>query len=144
MTEALSPVMTLFEVREFLERDFSAVFGPDKPFLVEATGPGSAVLKLTPDNSHLRPGKTISGPSLFALADLAAFTVIIAHIGPVALAVTSSMNINFLRKPALSPVLGEGRILRLGKRNAVCEVWMRQASDGAMVAHATGTFAIPA
>jgi uncharacterized protein (TIGR00369 family) len=144
MNETLVPVMQLVEIRAFLERDFPQVFGPKTPFSVEETGSGKAVLKLNPDDSHLRPGGTVSGPTLFALADLTAFTVIIAHIGPVALAVTSSMNINFLRKPSPSPILGEGRILRLGKRNAVCEVWMRQASDGAMVAHATGTFAIPA
>lgn len=144
MGEAFNPVMSLSEVRAFLERDFPLTFGPGLPFSVEEIGSGRAVLKLTPDMTHLRPGGTVSGPSLFALADLSAFVAIIAHIGPVAMAVTASMNINYLHKPEATAVFAEGRLLRLGKRSAVCDVSMRNNQDGPLVAHATGTFAIPA
>ena len=144
MGEAFRPVMSLNEVSAFLERDFPLAFGFGMPFSVEEIDQGSAVLKLNPDISHLRPGGTVSGPSLFALADLSAFVAIIAHIGPVAMAVTASMNINYLHKPNATAVFGECRLLRLDKRSAVCEVSMRNDRDGHLVAHATGTFAIPA
>ncbi len=144
MGEAFSPVLNLNEVRAFLERDFPLIFGLRLPFSVEEIGRGRAMLKLTPDISHLRYGGTVSGASLFTLADLSAFVAIIAHIGPVAMTVTASMNINYLHKPAATTVFAEGKLLRLGKRSAVCEVSIRNDRDGPLLAHATGTFAIPA
>jgi uncharacterized protein (TIGR00369 family) len=80
---------------------------------------------------------------MFALADIAAFVAIISHIGPVALAVTSNMNINFLAKPEPAPILGRAKLLRLGKRNAVCEVCVTDLSGATLLAHATGSYAIP-
>lgn len=113
------------------------------PFSIEVIGDGFATLRFTPDASHMRPGGTVSGPTQFALADVAAFVAIISHIGPVALAVTSNMSINFLEKPEAAPILGRARLLRLGRRSAVCEVSITGLSGGTLLAHATGTYAIP-
>jgi uncharacterized protein (TIGR00369 family) len=135
--------MTIEAVQAFLERDFPQAFGPGMPFAIEAIGDGFATLRFTPDRSHMRPGGTVSGPTQFALADVAAFVAIISHIGPVALAVTSNMNINFLAKPKPAPILGRAHLLRLGKRNAVCEVSVTDLSGQMLLAHATGTYSIP-
>jgi uncharacterized protein (TIGR00369 family) len=143
MTIIHHPVMTIADVQAFLERDFHQAFGPGKPFSVETIGDGFATLRFTPDDSHMRPGGTVSGPTQFALADVAAFVAIISHIGPVALAVTANMNINFLMKPAPAPILGRAHLLRLGKRNAVCEVSVTDLSGQMLLAHATGTYSIP-
>jgi uncharacterized protein (TIGR00369 family) len=91
----------------------------------------------------LRPGGTISGPALMSLADTGAYYFVLAHIGPVALAVTSSLTINFLRKPEPVDVLATTRMLKLGRQLAVCEVQMRSAGKSALVAQATVTYALP-
>ncbi len=85
----------------------------------------------------------MSGPSLMALADSAAYLLILSMIGPVALAVTTSLNINFLRKPAPRDILAEARILKLGSRLAVADVAMFSDGDAEPVAHATVTNSIP-
>jgi uncharacterized protein (TIGR00369 family) len=92
---------------------------------------------------YLRPGGTLSGPTLMGLADRATYLLILARIGPVALAVTTSLNINFLAKPAARDLIAEGRLLKLGKRLAVAEVTMRSDGEEAIVAHATVTYSIP-
>ena len=80
---------------------------------------------------------------MFALADVALYVAILANIGPVALAVTTNLNINFLRKPAPADLIGEARLMKLGKRLAVGEVSITSAGDGELVAHAVGTYSIP-
>ncbi len=137
------PVMRIEEVAAFLEREFPQIQAGGRPYSIAAIGPGSATLRLDPSDAHLRPGGTVSGPTLFALADLAAYVAILAHIGPVALAVTTNLNINFLRRPPLAALIGECRILKLGKRLAVTEVTIRGTADEEIVAHATATYSIP-
>jgi uncharacterized protein (TIGR00369 family) len=82
----------------------------------------SARLRMDYHERHLRPGGTISGPAMFALTDLALYVAILAQIGPVALAVTTNLNINFMRKPEPRAMIGECRLLKLGRRIAVGEV----------------------
>ncbi|MEY9719738.1 uncharacterized protein (TIGR00369 family) [Sinorhizobium fredii] len=84
-----------------------------------------------------------SGPTLFALADVSAYIALIAHIGPVALAVTTNLNINFLRKPDPEPLECTCRILKLGKRLAVLDASIAPVGSGELVAHATATYSIP-
>jgi acyl-coenzyme A thioesterase PaaI-like protein len=96
---------------------------------------------ITAENS--RPGGTISGPSLMALADLTAWSAVLAEIGPVALSVTTSLHIDFLRRPDLVDVLAEGRLLKLGRRLAVIAVAMRSDGSGDLLAHAQVTYSIP-
>ena len=90
-----------------------------------------------------RPGGTVSGPTLMALADSAAWLAVLGQIGPVALAVTTSLHIDFLRKPALVDLVAEGRLLKLGRRLAVVDVGLRSAGGADLVAKAQVTYSIP-
>lgn len=93
----------------------------------------------------LRPGGTIAGPVLMGLADAALYALVLSRIGPVELAVTTSLSINFLRKPAAADVVADARMLKLGKRLAVGEVTLfsEELGDEDPVAHVTGTYSIP-
>jgi len=105
---------------------------------------GEAVLRLPFDSTHLRPGGTISGPAMMALADASMYAVVLSMIGPVELAVTTNFNINFLRKPPQADITAEGQIIKLGKRLAVIEVTLFTADiEHDPIAHATGTYSIP-
>ena len=83
------------------------------------------------------------GPIMMALADFAMYVAVLASIGPVPLAVTTNLNINFLRKPGAADLLAEARLMKLGKRLAVGEVGIRSADATELVAHATSTYSIP-
>ena len=139
----LTPVMDAEALNRFLETDFPQIHTDGKVFDVNTVGPGMVVMRLVPNERHLRPGGTICGPTLFALADVAAYCVVLAHIGPVALAVTTNLNINFLRKPKPGPLSCTCRILKLGKRLAVVEASIFDENGDDLVAHATATYSIP-
>ncbi len=139
----MKPQMDVRALSEFLDREFPQVNAQGRVYQVAAVRPGEAVMRLVPSDAHVRPGGTISGPTLFTLADLSAYIAILAHIGPVALAVTTNLTINFLRKPEVEPHLGTCRILKLGQRLAVVDVGIAPERGGAMVAHATATYSIP-
>jgi len=132
--------MTINELRAFMKREFPQL---GDAFELVSLAEGSATMRLHADEQHLRPGGTVSGPSLFALADVAAYAAILAHIGPVALAVTTNLNINFLRKPSPGTVEAVARLLKLGKRLAVLDISLTDGADGELVAHATATYSIP-
>ena len=128
------------ELRAFLFREFPQIEGT---YAVEDVGPLRARMRLIAGERHLRPGGTISGPAMFGLADVALYAAILASVGPVALAVTTNLNINFLRKPAPVDLIGEARLFKLGKRLAVGEVSIFESASEDLVAHATGTYSIP-
>jgi uncharacterized protein (TIGR00369 family) len=131
--------VSLEELREFFARDF-----PQASVTIEELGPGRARAKQSIGHDQLRPGGTVSGPVMMALADSASYAAILSRIGIVPLAVTTSLNINFLRKPSAEAALvGDASILKLGKRLAVCEVHIYSEGDAEPVAHATATYAIP-
>lgn len=109
----------------------------------EAIGEGSCRMRLAYSSDLIRPGGTIAGPAMMALADACMYGVVLSQIGRVALAVTTNFNINFLRKPANTDLLAEGSSIKLGKRLAVMEVSLFSEGDGELVAHATGTYSIP-
>lgn len=111
---------------------------------VSAMGTGTCTLRVDPNDDMVRAGGTLSGPSMFALADLALYGAVLSRIGAVPLAVTSQMSINFLRKPPVKPMVAEARLLRLGKRSAYGEILIFSEGEADPVAHATGTYAIPA
>jgi len=138
-----TPIMDPEALSRFLEADFPQLHTDGKVFEVMEVGPGTVVMRLEPNERHLRPGGTISGPTLFALADVGAWCAVLAHIGPVALAVTTNLNINFLRKPEPGPLSCTCRILKLGKRLAVVEASIFDADGEDLVAHATATYSIP-
>lgn len=92
----------------------------------------------------VRPGGTLSGPTIMALADAAMYAVVLGRLGRVEMAVTSNLNINFLARPQAVDLLADARILRLSRRQAVCEVSLySQGGEDELVAHVTGTFALP-
>jgi uncharacterized protein (TIGR00369 family) len=138
-----SPIMTRDEVDAFLEREFPQIHYGGRTYSVEEVGLLSARLRMNYHERHIRPGGTLSGPSIMALADLALYVAILAQIGPVALAVTTSLSFNFLRKPAQRDLIAECRLLKLGKRLAVGEVAMRSDGESDIACHATGTYSIP-
>lgn len=138
------PVMSVEAIDAFLRREFPQIYEGGALYAVEAVGPGTARMRMPYDRRHLRPGGTLSGPSMMGLADVALYVAILASIGPVGLAVTTNLSFNFLRKPAQRDLLAECRLLKLGRRLAVGEVAMRSDGSDDVVCHATGTYAIPA
>lgn len=126
----------------FLEREFPQMRGMN--FQIESWDGRRLRLSMPIDERHLRPGGTVAGPTMMTLADCAAYLLILGLIGPVALAVTTNLNINFLRKPGLHSLTAEASMLKLGKSLAVVEIVL--LSDGHAddpVAHATLTYSIP-
>ena len=129
------------ELNAFLVRVFQQV--ADQFHVEEVTETG-AILRLKVDQSHLRPGGTVSGPSMFGLADVAMYVATLAHIGPKALAVTTNCAIDFMRKPeAGRDILGHCRLLKLGKSMAVGDVLLIPEGSSEPVARASLTYAIP-
>ena len=105
--------------------------------------PGGCTVRLNADERHLRPGGTVSGPSLFTLADIGGYVCVLSHAGPDALSVTVNLDINFMRKAEAGPIDGHCRILKLGKSLMVFDIDIVAGPDGHTVAHATGTYSIP-
>jgi len=135
------PKMNAEEVTDYVK----GVFPQSKDFrwTAEKVSPGEIIVGMRISDSDLRPGGTISGPSMFALADVSAYLLILAHVGEVALAVTTNLNINFLAKPEFGDLEAQGQLLKLGKRLAVCEIKIVSRVNGVLVAHATATYSIP-
>jgi uncharacterized protein (TIGR00369 family) len=134
--------MTAFLDREFPEINHGAAPG-DRLFMVEDVGAGTAQVRMRFHAKNVRPGGTLSGPAMFTLADFAFYVAVLGAIGPVALAVTINLNINFLRKPAQRDMIAICRMLKIGRRLAVGEVTLFSEGEEAPVAHATGTYSIP-
>lgn len=135
--------MTVAQLEEFLSAEFPQAFGIGD-ILIEAADGISCRLRQRYNEQMLRPGGTISGPTLMALADFAMYVVLLSAIGPVGLAVTTNLNINFLRKGSPGQdVLAAGRLLKLGKRLAVGEVNLLSGSSPDPIAHVTATYSIP-
>jgi uncharacterized protein (TIGR00369 family) len=140
---AKRPALTVPELERFLATEFPEVFHDKSGLRIEDVWHGGGRVRQIYQAQFLRPGGTISGPTMMALADFAMYVGVLASIGPVPLAVTTNLNINFLRKPEARDLVAECRLLKLGKRLAVGEVTIR--SDGAPepVAHVTSTYSIP-
>lgn len=137
-----APVLDAAALNEFLREAF-----PQTPrgYGVEEVTAGGARLRLPVGDEHGRPGGTVSGPTMMGLADAAAWLATLSRIGIVPLAVTSTLTINFLAKPDLSgDLLAAAELLRLGARSSVTEVRITAETTGALVAHATVGYAIPA
>jgi uncharacterized protein (TIGR00369 family) len=135
--------MTAAQVGELLAREFSQMAGTDSPNVIEAAWHGGCRVRRKFSQRSLRPGGTISGPTMMGLTDFAMYVAILASVGPVPLAVTTNLTINFLRKPARRDLIAEVRLIKLGKRLAVGEVEIYSDGEEEMVAHATSTYSIP-
>lgn len=112
-------------------------------FEVLSLGYGAATLRIGFREEQLRAGGTINGPTLMTLADTALYAAVLSRVGFEPLAVTSDLSFKFLRKPAQAALIGEATLLRCGKRLAVGEVRIRSEGSDQLVAHATGTYALP-
>ncbi len=136
--------MTAAEVDDFIFRIFPQIWADDKrSYTIEALTPGGARVRMHYAERHLRPGGTISGPAMMALCDLAMWVVVLGHIGPLEDAVTTNLNINFLRRPAKKDLIGDARLLKLGKRLAVGDVTVYSEGEDAPVAHTSLSYAVP-
>ena len=138
-----APAMNAAELDQYLRREFPQVFRDGSGLSIEETWHGGGRVRQTFDTQSIRPGGTISGPTMMALADFAMYVGILASLGPVPLAVTTNLNINFLRKPGASDLIAECRLLKIGKQLAVGEVTIRSDGNDEPVAHVTSTYSIP-
>jgi acyl-coenzyme A thioesterase PaaI-like protein len=135
--------MSVEQLQRFLSDSFP---GPPVPYVVERISDTGVTMRLPVGIEQSRPGGTVAGPALMALADCAAWLSIVGQIGPVALAVTTSLHIDFFRKPPLVDVVADGSLLKLGRRLAVVEVALRSVGveeTDALVAKAQVTYSIP-
>ncbi len=138
-----APAMSVAEMEAFLDREFPQIHIGGRIFSVETVTHGACRMRMAYHERNVRPGGTLSGPSMFTLADLAFYVAVLGAIGPVGLAVTTHLNINFLRKPAQAALIAECRMLKIGKRLAVGEATLFSEGEDEPVAHATGTYSIP-
>lgn len=130
------------ELAAFLEREFPQMRSMN--FRIDSWDGRLLRLSMPIEERHLRPGGTVSGPTMMTLADCAAYLLILGLIGPVALAVTTNLNINFLRKPGVHSLAAEATMLKLGKSLAIAEIVLLSDGNGDdPVAHATLTYSIP-
>ncbi|MFD1158295.1 PaaI family thioesterase [Roseovarius aestuarii] len=133
--------MNTEELMAFLDREFPQITGE---FTIEDLGEMRIRTRMTVSERHLRPGGTISGPSIFALADVSVYLAVLAMIGPVALAVTTNCSIDFMRKPEAGvDLIAECRMLKLGRVLAVGEVLVFSDGMEKPVARASMTYSIP-
>lgn len=141
MSRAGTPRLTAAELERFLHAEFPQV--DEHRFRIEHVADRAARVRMPYDERHLRPGGTISGPSLMTLADTAMYVALLAMLGPVPLAVTTNLSISFMRRPRPVDVIAQARILKLGRRLAVGDVALYSEGDPEMIAHATLTYSIP-
>lgn len=135
--------LTSEEVSAFLAREFPQLVDDIGGLSVIDSSADHATMRLEVGKRHLRPGGTVSGPTQFFLADVCAFVAVLVAVGPVALAVTTSATINFLKKPAPTDLLATARLLKRGKRLVVVDCTMHSEGDDEPVAHAVLTYALP-
>jgi uncharacterized protein (TIGR00369 family) len=137
----MSLKMGLDALRGFLEAHFEQVAGD---FEILDVSPMHIVVRTNVQDKHLRPGGTVSGPTMFALADVSIYLAILAMVGPKALAVTTNCSIDFMRKPvAHANLRAEARLLKLGRVLAVGDVLIYSEGEEAPVARASLTYSIP-
>lgn len=139
-----NPIMSVDELSAFFAAEFPQINHGGDFYRVSAVAPGRAEFDFTPHDQHLRPGGTVAGPALFALADVVAYAAILAHAGPDATqAVTTNLNMNFLKRPpSRGRLKAIGHLLKLGRRLAVVECCIEDG-ENTLVAHATATYAMP-
>ncbi len=132
--------MTITDLDVFLKDVFPQVCDD---FVIEALSEDEITVRLRVGEKHLRPGGTVSGPSMFGLADVCFYLIILANIGPKALTVTTNCSIDFMRKPAEKDLIAKARLLKLGKALAVGDVLLYSEGMDKPVAHANVTYSIP-
>ncbi|MDI3471644.1 MAG: Phenylacetic acid degradation-related protein [Pseudolabrys sp.] len=137
------PALTAAEIEELLAAEFPQVFKPGSGLSIEHVEFGTARVRQAFRPDHIRPGGTISGPTMMALADFAMYVAVFSVVGRQPLAVTTNLNINFLRKPAQADLIADARLLKSGARLVVGEVTIRSVGADDPVAHVTATYSVP-
>jgi uncharacterized protein (TIGR00369 family) len=146
MTIATSPGarLTIAELNALIDEHFPQVHEGNGRLTIEFLGSKTARVRMAEDARSTRPGGTISGPAMFKLADFSGYVAIMAELGTAAIgALTTNMTINFLSRPDSGDMMAEARLLKVGRRLAVAEVSIQANGKSDLVAHATGTYALP-
>ncbi len=139
----IAPLLDGETTNRLINEVFPQLNGGRQDYVVLDVVPGGCAVRLNATDRHLRPGDTVSGPCLFALADIGGYACVLSHAGPDALSVTTNLNINFVRKAGPGPIDGLCRIIKLGRSLMVFEIDIVAGPDRLTVAHATGTYSIP-
>jgi uncharacterized protein (TIGR00369 family) len=139
----LAPAMNAEEIATLLHEVFPQAFYPGCGLTIERVEYANIRVRRHFQEDHIRPGGTISGPTMMELADFAMYVAVFSAVGPQPLAVTTNLNINFLRKPGKGDLIAEARLMKVGKRLAVGEVTIYSEGGAEPVAHVTSTYSIP-
>lgn len=133
--------MTLEEINQFLAEHFpqGEIFGA-----VEEIGEGWALMRLSVDEQHLRPGGSVSGPTMMGMADVCIWAALQTKIGPSPMTVTSNLSINFLSRPKHIDLLARARVLKVGRRLGFGECYLYSGNEETIVAHVTASYALAA
>lgn len=138
-----APKLTRERLLQLLEAEFPEATHAVGDYEIEEMWHGGCRVRRRHHERSLRPGGTVSGPVMMALADFTMYLALLSAIGWVPLAVTTNLSINFLKKPGARDLLAEAQLFKLGKRLAVGEVALRSDGDDDLVAHVTSTYSIP-
>ena len=132
------------EVTRLIDEHFPQVHEGSGRLTIEALSGANARVRMAQDPGMVRPGGTVSGPSMFKLADFTVYVAILGYLGEAGLqAVTTSMTMNFLSRPAPADMIAEARLLKVGRRLAVADVSLFAVGRSDIIAHTTGTYALP-
>ena len=138
-----SPAVSADELTRLLSADFPQVWSRESGLSIEEVWSGGCRLRQAFREQSLRPGATISGATIMALGDYAVYIAVLATIGWEPLAVTTNLNVNFLRKPGRKDLLADCDLIKMGKRLAVGEVTIREEGHDEPIAHLTSTYSVP-
>lgn len=136
--------LTPAELTVLVEAHFPQVHEGNGRITIERADADKTVVRMAHDPRIVRPGGTVSGPTMFKLADFGVYVAILGRLGEAGLqAVTTSMTVNFLSRPQPADMIAEIQLLKLGRRLAVAEARLYAAGNPEVIAHATSTYAIP-
>jgi uncharacterized protein (TIGR00369 family) len=136
-------LLSATQIHELLTKEFPQGYHPGCGLVIERVGYGTCGVRRSFDETIVRPGGTVSGAKMMELADFAMYVAVFSAYGALPLAVTTNLNINFLRKPAQADLIAEARLMKVGKRLAVGEVTIYPDGSSDAVAHVTSTYSIP-
>jgi uncharacterized protein (TIGR00369 family) len=139
-----APALNADDIAKLLHEVFPQAFFPGCGLTLERVEYGAVRVRRAFHEDHLRPGGTVSGPTMMELADFAMYVAVFSAIGNQPLAVTTNLNINFLRKPGATDLIADAKLMKVGKRLAVGEVTLYSNGSDEPVAHVTATYSIPA
>lgn len=138
-----APAMNADQIADLLHEVFPQAFYPGCGLTIERVEYANIRVRRHFQEGYIRPGGTVSGPTMMELADFAMYVAVFSAVGPQPLAVTTNLNINFLRKPGKGDLIADARLMKVGKRLAVGEVTIFSDGTPEPVAHVTSTYSIP-